>query len=164
MTLIRLPAEWLLSITGHFPAAVQPGVFAVIVLLLSWLLVRRRRSVWNRAVRYGSLIVDWLLGLVLLPEYAWTSARRASGRPPAELALTVGPVAERALDGAARAYEHHGPVATSGRPPLVWPAIFIGLSLLVHWLMMRTSSGGLSVFAGHLWGYWSSFGNWARGA
>ena len=164
MPLIRLPVQWLLSLTGHLPAAAQPGVFAVIVLLLSWLLVRRRRSVWNRAIRYGSIVMDVSFGLILLPEYAWTTARRASGRAPAELALTVGPVAERALDCAARAYQRHGPVTTAGRPPLKTAIAFVLISLLVHWLMLRTPANSLSAFAGHLWGYWSSFGAWAHGA
>lgn len=162
MSLIRIPARWLIDFTGHFPAALQPGLFAAAVLLIAWLLLRRRRALWNRSVRCASISADVIVGLLLLPEYAWTSAHRARGQAPGPLVQAGGRVSERVLDHAASAYERHGPVPATGRPPLVWSAIFCLLSLGVHWLMLRTPSNGLTQFAGNIWVHWSSFDNWAR--
>ena len=163
MSLIRTPVRWLLDLTGHFPAALQPGLFAAAVLFIAWLLLRRRRSLWNRSVRYVSVTADFIVGLMLLPEYAWTSAQRSRGQTPGTLVLAGGRVAERVLDHAASAYERHGPVPKAGRVPLVWAVIFCVLSLAVHWLMLRTPASGVTQFAGKIWEHWSSFDHWAHG-
>jgi hypothetical protein len=162
MSLIRTPSRWLVDITGHFPTAVQPGLFGAIVLLIGWLLLRRRRPVWNGSIRLASAVADFTVGLMLLPEYAWTSARRAKGQTPSALALVGSQLAERVLDRAAVAYERHSHVRVTGRPPLVWAILFCVTSLVAHWLMLRTTPSGITLFAAKIWGYWSSFDDWAR--
>jgi hypothetical protein len=165
MPLIRTPALWLIDLTGHFPQAIQPGLFAAVVLFIGWLLVRKHRLIWNGAVRCTSVAIDLAIRIILLPEYAWTRSRRVQGHLPGALAVTSGQLAERVLDRAALAYERHGPVKSAGRrPPIVWAAIFCLVSLLVHWLMLRMPPTGTTQFAAKAWGYWLTFDTWAHGA
>ena len=119
MTLIRIPAQWISDITRHFPVPIQPGLYAAICLLILWLVIRRRRPIWNALVRWGCVAADLIIGAVLLPEYMWTRSRRTRGQAPGMLAVTAGPVAERALDRAAVIYERHGHTKVTGRPPLI---------------------------------------------
>jgi hypothetical protein len=163
MSLIRIPVRWLADFTGHFPVAVQPGLFVAALLFIAWLLLRRRRPIWNGSVRGAAVTADLIVGLLLFPEYAWTSAQRARGRTPGPLAETGSRLAERVLDNAASAYERHGRVPTVGRPPLLWAVFFCLLSLAMHWLMLRTPVNGFTQFAGTVWNHWSSFDQWARG-
>lgn len=160
MGLLRVPAHWISDITSHFPAPVQPGLYAAICLLILWLLIRRRRPLWNLLVRWTCVGADLALGLILLPEYLWTRSRRAQGKPPAMLAVAGSPLAERTLDQAGRVYERHGHVRVTGRPPLISAALLCVVSLGLHWLMLKPGGQGASQFAAKVWGYWSSFSDW----
>lgn len=164
MTLIRIPAQWISDITRHFPVPIQPGLYAAICLLILWLVIRRRRPIWNALVRWGCVAADLIIGAVLLPEYMWTRSRRTRGQAPGMLAVTAGPVAERALDRAAVIYERHGHIKATGRPPLIWVALFCVASLGLHWLMLRPGPGihGMPQIAVKVWGYWSSFNQWVQ--
>jgi hypothetical protein len=162
MFIIRDPAQWVFDITRHFPAAVQPGLYLAICLLLLWLLIRRGKPIWNALVRWGCVAMDLTIGLILLPEYVWTRTRRTQHRMPATLAVTGSPVAERALDRVAISYERHGHIKVTGRPPLIFAALFCVASLGLHWLMLRPQSHGAQEFAARVWGYWASFDRWTQ--
>jgi len=162
MALIRIPAQWISDITRNFPLPIQPGLYAAICLLILWLVIRRSRPIWNALIRSGCIAADLTIGFVLLPEYMWTRARRARGKTPGMLAVTASPVAERALDRAAGAYERHRRVKITGRPPLVWAALLCLVSLGLHWLMLRPGGHGPPEFASRVWSYWSSFSHWAK--
>jgi hypothetical protein len=162
MSLVHIPAHWVSDITGHFPAPIQPGLYATICLLILWLLIRRRRPIWNTLIRWASVTADLTVGLILLPEYMWTRARRAHGQMPALLAVTGSPIAERALDRAAGAYERHGRIKVTGRPPLVSAGLLCLASLALHWLMLRPGAQGPPEFAAKIWSYWASFSHWTQ--
>jgi hypothetical protein len=162
MIIMRVPAHWVANITWHFPAAIQPGLYAAICLLVLWILIRRGRPIWNTLVRWTCVATELAVGLVLLPEYMWTRVRRTQGKAPALLAVTCGQVAERTLDRVANTYERHGHIKLTGRPPLIWAGLFCVASLGLHWLMLRPGTHGAPEFAAKVWSYWSSFNHWAR--
>ena len=116
----------------------------------------------ERSRRLGCVAADPIIGAVLLPEYMWTRSRRTRGQAPGMLAVTAGPVAERALVRCGRNLRGHGHITATGPPPLIRAAIFCVASLGLHWLMLRPGPGihGMPQIAVKVWGCWSSFNQW----
>lgn len=163
MPLIQVPTRWLLEVVMKFPLAVRPGLFIALVILVCWILLRRRRSVWGRSLRIACVAIDLSIGLVLLAEYHWTQHRRHQGKRAAELAIACGSVAERMLDGLAGRYGRPAPSATVGhwRTPLIWGVLICALSVLLYRLQLHTPPNEPALLAAHVWQYWSSLSNWA---
>lgn len=165
MFIIRDPTGWLLDVVEKFPVAVRPGMFIALALLICWILLRRRNSLATRILRVACIATDVSIGLVLLAEYRWTHHRRHQGKPAAELAIVGGGVAERMLDGVADLYGSRRPSAVAGhwRTPIIWGILICAVSILLYRLQLHTPSNGSTTLAAHVWHYWSSFSNWARG-
>jgi hypothetical protein len=164
MELLRRPTEWLVDLAQRFPEPVQPGLFGAVCLFLVWALVRRRRALWNRAIRAGSGALDLGIGLALFPEYVWTTARRARGQLPGSVAMATQPIAERLLSTTGSIYENHAPVKETGHPPIWTPVLVLAASLFIHWGMQQVPSNEYTDLATTLWGYWTSLSRWAHGA
>jgi hypothetical protein len=157
---LRPPTSWLLGIADRFPAAVQPGVFVGLLLLLIWLVVRARRSLYNLIVRLLCLVVDFFVGLLLLPEFAWTRVQRSRGIVPGALTLASGRVAERILDVVADSYAAHPLVPISRRPPVILIILVLVAFGVDYWLMHKTPPNTATRFAFHVWHYWAQVKNW----
>jgi hypothetical protein len=163
MAILRVPASWLTGIAGHFPLDVQPGVCIGILILLLWLLTVARRSAWNALVRVACLMTDFAVGLLLLPEFAWTRARRAHGEAPGTLAVVGGRVADRALDTAADAYDAHPLMKFRWALPAVLIVLLLIGSGFDYWLIHQSPPSRATLDAGDVWRCWVEFNNWTRG-
>ena len=164
MGVLRAPAAWLLNIADHFPRAVQPGIYLTLVILLIWMLTRARRPIYHVVLRVACLAVDLLIGLLLLPEYAFTRAQRAAGGRPGPLVLAGGQAAEKVLDGAADAYQAHPLVRIAKRPPLTLIALLIVASYVDYWLLHKTPPNTAIKVAHNIWNAWAHFVTWVRGS
>jgi len=163
MAILRVPASWLLSLANHFPAAVQPGVYVALIILLLWIVVRALRPLWNALIRLLCLTVDFGVGLLLLPEFVWTRVQRARGGWAGPLALASGRVAESVLDVAADVYERHPFQRIGKRPPLVLIALLLIVSGVDYWLLHKSPPSTASRYAADTWRYWVQFRNWTDG-
>ncbi|MGH3264973.1 MAG: hypothetical protein ACRDNS_23615 [Trebonia sp.] len=164
MGLLRAPASWLLSIADRFPVAVQPGIYLALLILLVWALTRARRPIYNAALRVACLAADLVIGLLLLPEYAFTRAQRAAGGAPGPLMLAVGRAVERVLDGAADLYAAHPLVRIAKRPPLVLIVLLIAVSYLDYWLLHQAPPNTAIKVSHNIWSAWVQFATWTRGS
>lgn len=163
MAILRVPASWVLSITGHFPVAIQPGVYLGLIIVLIWAVTRARRPIYNALLRLSALTVDFVVGLVLLPEFAMTRAQRANGGAPGAAALVGGRVAEKVLDTAANVYVAHPFVRISKRPPLVLIALLLIASGVDYWLLHKAPPNTATKIAHNIWSYWIQFKTWTHG-
>jgi hypothetical protein len=163
MGILRVPAWWLLGIARHFPTAVQPGVYLAMIILLIWAVFRGRRPIYNAALRLTAVTTDFVVGLVLLPEFAVTRVRRANGGAPGGLTLAGGRVAEKLLDTAADIYAAHPLVRISKRPPLLLIALLLVASGVEYWLLHKTPPNSATRVAHEIWKYWVQFERWTRG-
>jgi hypothetical protein len=85
MTALRSVCESVLIVVPLFPESIQPGVFLSFVLLLLWLIVKRRKVIWNAVMRAVAYCVDAFVGGILVAEFALTSYRRNRGDHPGEI-------------------------------------------------------------------------------
>jgi hypothetical protein len=107
MSLLTGPTRQLVGAAAWFPEAFGPGVFALLLLTVFWLLTTRGRQLWDHACRAVAVTVDLAVGCLLLPEYVVTSTRRRSGQAPGAATRVTGDVFERVLDGAVTLYARH---------------------------------------------------------
>jgi hypothetical protein len=105
------PAQWLIQLIALLPVALRPGVFLALVIALIWFVFGYRGlpSVWRRICRGAAIAVDLIVGVVLLPEYLLTTARRTRGGQPGSIALAVSPLAEHVLNAASAVYQRNLP-------------------------------------------------------
>lgn len=105
------PAQWPIQLIALLPVALRPGVFLAVVIALVWFVFVRRGlpSLWHRTCRDAAIAIDCSVGLVLLPEYLLTSARRGRGEEPGSVALALAPLAEQILNAAAAVYQRNLP-------------------------------------------------------
>jgi hypothetical protein len=105
------PAQWLIQLIALLPVALRPGVFLALVIALVWFVFvyRGLPSLWRRTCRGAAIVVDLIVGVVLLPEYLLTTAKRTRGGQPGSVALAVSPLAEQVLDAASAVYERNLP-------------------------------------------------------
>jgi hypothetical protein len=163
MAILRVPALWLLGIARLFPTNVQPGVYLVLVILVIWALTRARKSMWNGLCRLLAWVVDLVVGLLLLLEFALTRTLRASGSAPSPVVLAGGQAAEKVLDTAADVYAAHPLVRVTKRPPLVLMVILLFASGFDYWAIHLATHNGGTVFAHDVWRTWAQFTTWVDG-
>ena len=153
----------LVNVVGLLPDAVGPGAFLSLIVLIAWVILRARRPFSTWLIRTIDIATDGLIGLLLLPEYLWTSHRRTRGLPPGSLALAGGGVAERTLDTAAKSYRDHPRAPLGSRPPLITCAVLCGLSIVLY-LMIKHGSTDSGSAARQVWAKWGDLQAWATGA
>jgi hypothetical protein len=115
---LTAPLEWIVQAIAWLPEALRPGVFLALVVLILWFVLVRHAvpDLWHAVCRGLARLVDLCVGLVLLPEYAITTARRRRGEPPAQWAFALGGIADVLLDGAAWLYERNERAVQPERP------------------------------------------------
>jgi hypothetical protein len=163
MAVVRGLAAWLLGIVRHFPVAAQPGLYLVLLVLIIWAVVRARRPIYNALLRLSCLSVDAAVGLLLLPEFAFTRVQRANGEAPGPVILASSRVAEKVLDSAAGAYEAHPFVGIKKRPPIFLIVLLIAASIVDYYLLHKAPPNSASKFARNVWNSWVQFGKWTEG-
>lgn len=140
--MLAAPLMWVVRAISVLPAAIRPGVFLSLVGLVLWLLVVRWgiAGTWNAACRGFAYLVNLVLGLVLLPEYAVTRSRRRRGQAPWPVAVAAGHVTDQVRASAVALYDRHPPPAgRSRRPP--WSLLLcLALVPTLLWLVMHTLS------------------------
>jgi hypothetical protein len=163
MAILRSLASWLFGITSHFPVDVRPGVYIGLIVLLIWAIVRARRPIYNALLRFICVGVDFVVGLLLLPEFAFTRVQRANGDTPGPVILASSRVAEKVLDGAAGVYESHPFVRIKKRPPIFLIVLLLVASGVDYWLLHKSPPNSATKFAHEVWKYWVQFGGWTHG-
>jgi hypothetical protein len=132
------PAQWLVRAVANLPDALRPGVFLALIIVLLWFLFVRRGlgALWQALCRGAANAVTVLVGLVLLPEYAMTTARRRRGEAPGRIALVMARPSEMILDGAASLHERHQEKKKrSSKPP--WKlSLFVIVAAAAAWITM----------------------------
>jgi hypothetical protein len=113
------PAQWLIQLTALLPVVLRPGVFLALLTALVWFVFvyRGLPSLWRRTCRGAAIAVDLTVGVVLLPEYLLTTARRMRGEQPGSIALVVSPLAEHVLNAASAVYQRNLPKQQAEEPP-----------------------------------------------
>ena len=103
------PFKALVRLVCVLPVLLRPGVFIAIAFTLLWLVFVKPRvpALYHAGCRSVARVVDVLVGLVLLPEYALTTSRRRRGHSPAAPTLVVGHIADPILSGAHGVFERH---------------------------------------------------------
>jgi hypothetical protein len=113
------PAQRLIQLIALLPVVLRPGVFLALVIALVWFVFvyRGLPSLWRRTCRGAAIAVDLIVGVVLLPEYLLTTARRTRGGQPGSIALAVSPLAEQVLNAASVVYQRNLPKQQAEEPP-----------------------------------------------
>jgi hypothetical protein len=113
------PAEWLIQLIALLPVVLRPGVFLALVIALVWFVFvyRGLPPLWHRICRGAAIAVDLTVGVVLLPEYLLTTARRTRGGQPGSIALVLSPLAEHVLNAASAVYQRNLPKQQAQEPP-----------------------------------------------
>ena len=163
MALLRALASWLLGIVGHFPVAERPGVYIGLLILLIWAVVRASRPTYNVLLRLACLSVDFVVGLLLLPEFAFTRVQRANGDAPGSVILASSRVAEKVLDAAADVYAAHPVVRIKKRPPIFLIVLLLVASVADYWLLHKAPPNSATKIAHNIWKYWVQFEKWTHG-
>lgn len=103
------PVKALVRLVCVLPVLLRPGVFLAIAFTLLWLIFVKPRApaLYHAGCRSVARVVDVLVGLVLLPEYALTASRRKRGLAPASQTLVVGHIADPILSGAQGVFQRH---------------------------------------------------------
>lgn len=113
------PAQWLIQLIALLPVVLRPGVFLALVIALVWFVFvyRGLPSLWRRSCRGAAITVDLTVGVVLLPEYLLTTARRTRGEQPGSIALVLSPLAEHVLNAASAVYQRNLPKQQAEESP-----------------------------------------------
>jgi hypothetical protein len=134
-----MPLQWLVRSLSWFPDALRPGLFLAALLMLGWFVFVQQGlpAVWHFLCRAAAVLIDLIIGLLLLPDYVITTARRRRGEAPGAAILVAGQIAEHALDGAASLYAHHQrePISWK-RPPWKTSALII-VACAAAWFAME---------------------------
>lgn len=101
--------QWLDQPLESLSDALLFGIFLAALLAIAWFVFVQRGMphVWRGGCRTTACMVDFIVGMLLLPEYVLTTRRRRRGQPPGPGTLLAGEIADRVLDGAASMYERH---------------------------------------------------------
>lgn len=113
------PAQWVIQLVALLPVALRPGVLFALVFAIAWLVFVRPGlpTLLRRACRATALGVNLIVGLLLLPEYLLTRARREKGGGPGTIALAIVPMVEHIQRSATSVYDRCAPRATRAKPP-----------------------------------------------
>lgn len=145
--MLLAPVKLVIQLISFLPEALRPGVFLALVVLLAWFVFVQRGlpSLWHAICRGAARIVDLLVGVLVLLEYALTTARQRRGESPGNATMVVSNVAERVLDGAGGLYERHTREAIKWkRPPWIVCGVVIAVCG-VAWLVMDLTDNGSPV-------------------
>lgn len=145
--MLLAPLQWPVQLVARLPDPARPGVFCGLILIGLWFVFVQRGlpDLWHALCRGWAVLVDVVIGLILLPEYLVTTSRQKQEQAPAQVALTMGTVAERVLDGAGALHERHR------RDPIAWkrfpwiPLAAVVFVLTIPWVVMEHTSPSSAV-------------------
>ena len=113
------PAQWVIQLVALLPVALRPGVLFALVFAMAWLVFVRPGlpTLLRWACRATAVGVNSIVGLLLLPEYLLTRARREKGRGPGTIALAIVPAVEYIQRSATSVYDRCAPKTARADPP-----------------------------------------------
>ena len=156
--MLTAPLKWLVQLVAWLPDLLRPGVFVTLILLIAWFVFIQRGlpNLWHASCRAAARVIDFAVGLMLLPDYFLTRSRARVGKGPGNAVLTTGEFAERILDAAAGLYERHQ------RIPIRWkripwlPGLVVVIVFALPWIVMKKAPATSTV----RWDLSSAFNHW----
>jgi hypothetical protein len=165
--MIDFPVVLLVRVAELFPDGFRPGVFCAEIVTIAWALHNYGIAAWHVTCRSVAWTVDAAIGVLVLPDFLFSSyLRKHQARPPYLLVLS-GNVTERMLDGLATFYGQHDKALTKKRQVSAYPwtvsAVLLAIPL-VSWLILDQTTDKSAAFQQHqlhVWSYWTKLQTWA---
>ena len=157
----------LVRVSTVLPDALRPGVSISVAIAVVWMLARRPGlpSLWHASIRQAARIVDASIGLLLLPEFVATTARRRRDAMPSGIAFAVGGVFAPLLASTRAMYERHVTATGLRFKSSMWIVLAVWtVASAAGWVVMNSVSP-TSVARhdlGNVFQYWRDAEAWAN--